>query len=103
MNTPFDRPGRQTMPPRRPDGRRPIIVMAVVAFIALFVLPWLASFATEWLWFRQVGFSTVFLTSLVWRVALFVLGGLLAYAVLGGNIRIATAHGASCRRCSFIG
>jgi uncharacterized membrane protein (UPF0182 family) len=67
--------------------------MAVVAFIALFVLPWLASFATEWLWFRQVGFSTVFLTSFVWRVALFVLGGLLAYAVLGGNIRLATAHG----------
>jgi uncharacterized membrane protein (UPF0182 family) len=67
--------------------------MGVVAFIALFALPWLANFATEWLWFRQVGFSTVLLTSLVWRVALFVLGGLLAYAVLGGNIRIATAHG----------
>jgi uncharacterized membrane protein (UPF0182 family) len=67
--------------------------MIVVAFIALFVAPWLANFATEWLWFHQVGYSTVFLTSLVWRVALFVLGALVAYAVLGGNIRIATARG----------
>ncbi len=81
------------MTPRpRPGVGRLIVAVVVVAFIVLLVVPLLATLATDWLWFRQVGFSTVFLTSLVWRVALFVSGGLVAYAVLGGNIRIATAH-----------
>jgi uncharacterized membrane protein (UPF0182 family) len=68
------------------------MAVVVVAVIALLVVPLLAMLVTDWLWFRQAGFSTVFVTSLVWRVALFVLGGLVAYAVLAGNLRIATAH-----------
>ncbi|HUX33142.1 MAG TPA: UPF0182 family protein [Gemmatimonadaceae bacterium] len=76
----------------RKDVRRLIIAVVAVTFLALFVVPWLATFATDWLWFRQVGFTTVFVTSLVWRVALFVIGGLVAYGILGGNIRLATAH-----------
>lgn len=76
----------------RQDVRRLIIAVVALTFLALFVVPWLATFATDWLWFRQVGFTTVFLTSLEWRVALFVIGGLVAYGILGGNIRLATAH-----------
>jgi uncharacterized membrane protein (UPF0182 family) len=92
MTIPFDLPGRRAIPPRRPDTGRRIIVAIVVAFLVLFAAPWVASMATDWLWFREVGFSTVFLTSLAWRTALFVLGALVAYAVLAGNIRIATAR-----------
>jgi len=76
----------------RQDVRRLIIAVVALTFLALFIVPWLATFATDWLWFRQVGFSTVFLTSLAWRVALFVIGGLVAYGILGGNIHLATAH-----------
>ncbi|HEY5218905.1 MAG TPA: UPF0182 family protein, partial [Gemmatimonadaceae bacterium] len=72
--------------------RRTIIAIFAVAVFALFVVPWLATFGTDWLWFRHVGFTTVFLTSLWWRVALFVIGGVVAYAILGGNIRLASGH-----------
>ncbi len=74
----------------RREVRRLIIAFVAVVFIALFVVPWLASFATDWLWFRQVGFTPVFMTSLIWRVVLFAAGGVVAYAILGGNIRLAT-------------
>ncbi len=67
-----------------------MIAAVALVFIALFVVPWLASFATDWLWFGQVGFTPVFITSLVWRVVLFVVGGAVAYTILGGNIRLAT-------------
>jgi uncharacterized protein len=76
----------------RRDVRRLIIAIVALTFLALFVVPWLATFATDWLWFRQVGFTTVFITSLLWRVGLFVAGGLVAYAILGGNVRIATSR-----------
>jgi uncharacterized protein len=76
----------------RREVRRLIIAFVAVAFIALFLVPWLASFATDWLWFRQVGFTPVFMASLIWRVVLFVIGGLVAYGILGGNVRLATGH-----------
>lgn len=72
--------------------RRTLIGGVGAIFIALFFVPWLANFATDWLWYRQVGFTTVFTTSLEWRVALFLIGGVVAYAILGGNVRLATGH-----------
>jgi uncharacterized protein len=80
------------MPPMRAEVRRLIIAAGALGVVVLFVVPWLATFATDWLWFRQIGFTTVYLTSLVWRVALFVVGGLVAYAILGGNVRLATGR-----------
>ena len=76
----------------RREVRRVLIAVAALIFIALFVVPWLATFATDWLWFGQVGFRPVFVTSLVWRVVLFVAGAIVAYAILGGNIRLATGR-----------
>jgi uncharacterized membrane protein (UPF0182 family) len=70
-------------------------VLAIVAgvFVALIVVPWLASFATDWLWFKEVGFQSVFATSLVWRIGLFVIGGGFAFAYIYGNVRIARGTG----------
>ncbi len=72
-----------------PGARRLIIILAAAFFVAMIVLPWLAGFATDWLWFQEIGFETVFTTSLVWRVLLFVIGGLVAFAVFYGNVRLA--------------
>jgi len=72
-----------------PGARRIIISILAAFFVALIVLPWLASFATDWLWFQEVGFQTVFTTSLVWRVMLFVIGGAIAFAIFYGNVRVA--------------
>ena len=61
--------------------------------IALIVIPWLATFATDWLWFGEIGFRSVFTTSLVWRIGLFLLGGAFTFAYFYGNVRIARGTG----------
>ena len=55
-----------------PRTRRILLGVAAAAFIALVAVPWLASFATDWLWFREIHFESVFLTSLAARGLLFV-------------------------------
>ena len=72
-----------------PGARRVVLTILGVFFVALIVLPWLATFATDWLWFQEVGFQTVFTTSLVWRILLFVIGGAFAFAFFYGNVRLA--------------
>ncbi len=79
--------------PGRPPGRtvrRPFLVIALLAFAAFIVVPWLASFATDWLWFQEIHFESVFLKSLVARATLFVATGAVAFAFLYGNARWAT-------------
>jgi uncharacterized membrane protein (UPF0182 family) len=51
------------------------------------VIPWLASFATDWLWYNEIHFQSVFLKSLVARALLFVITGVVAFAFLYGNVR----------------
>jgi uncharacterized membrane protein (UPF0182 family) len=70
-------------------------MLGIVAglFIALILVPWLASFATDWLWFKEIGFQSVFATSLIWRLGLFVIGGGFAFAYIYGNVRLARGAG----------
>ena len=67
-------------------------VVAAV-FIGLIVVPWLASFFTDWLWFKEIGFQTVFATSLIWRIVLFLVGGAFTFAYFYGNVRMARGAG----------
>ena len=62
-------------------------------FLAMIVIPWLASFATDWLWFKEIGFQSVFITSLVWRVGLFFAGAAFTFAYFYGNVRLARGAG----------
>jgi len=66
-----------------------VLWIVAAIFIALIVVPWLASFFTDWLWFKEIGFQTVFATSLIWRIGLFILGGAFTFAYFYGNVRIA--------------
>jgi len=70
-------------------------VLGIVAalFVALIVVPWLASFATDWLWFKEIGFQSVFATSLIWRIGLFLIGGVFAFGYIYGNVRFARGTG----------
>jgi uncharacterized membrane protein (UPF0182 family) len=72
-------------PPRR---RRAIALgaLAVVFFVVL-VLPSLAHFATDWLWYDEIHFQSVFRTSLIARALLFVGTALVAFAFIYGNVR----------------
>jgi uncharacterized protein len=76
-----------------PAFRRIVLWGVATLFAAFIVIPWLASFVTDWLWFKEVGFQTVFATSLIWRVVLFFVGGAFAFAYFYGNVRIARGTG----------
>jgi uncharacterized membrane protein (UPF0182 family) len=76
-----------------PSLRRIALGIIALVFVALIVVPWLASFFTDWLWFKEVGFRTVFATSLVWRIGLFFVGGAFAFVFFYGNVRIARGAG----------
>src|SRR5689334_251377 len=72
-----------------PQTRRIVVGVLAVFFVALVGVPWLAGFATDWLWFREVHFESVFLTSLAARALLFVGLGVFAFAFLYTNLRLA--------------
>src|SRR3954468_17469310 len=93
MSSPFERPTPGRLPPLPRSIRRFFIWVAAAVFAAFIVVPWLASFVTDWLWFNEVGFQTVFLRSLLWRVGLFVVGGVIAFAYFYGNVRLARGAG----------
>src|SRR5437763_373802 len=55
-----------------PRLRRIVLGALAVVFFAVIVVPWLARFATDWLWYKEIHFESVFLTSLIARAPLFV-------------------------------
>ena len=77
---------RRIGPPSGFGMRRRIIVgLALLAVLTVFVVPWLASTATDWLWFRTVHFESVFLTGLTTRLLLFLIAGIAAFGFLYSN------------------
>jgi len=72
-----------------PRTRRVVIGVLAVLFVLLIGIPWLSSFATDWLWFREVHFESVFVTSLVARSLLFVGLAAFAFAFMYVNLKLA--------------
>ncbi|MDQ6769504.1 MAG: UPF0182 family protein, partial [Gemmatimonadota bacterium] len=93
MTSPFERPAPARLPPLPRSLRRIVLWIVAGLFIALIIVPWLASFATDWLWFNEIGFQSVFVTSLVWRIGLFLTGAVFAFAFFYGNVRLARGTG----------
>src|SRR5205085_5219042 len=93
LSSPFERPAPAKLPPLPRSVRRIALWIVAILFGGMVVVPWLASFFTDWLWFKEIGFQTVFATSLVWRIALFVVGAALAFAYFYGNVRLARGAG----------
>src|SRR3954469_24856206 len=93
MSSPFERPAAATLPPLPRSLRKILILVAVLFFGGMVGIPWLASFFTDWLWFKEIGFQTVFTTSLLWRIGLFLIGGVFSFAFFYGNVRLARGAG----------
>jgi uncharacterized membrane protein (UPF0182 family) len=93
MTSPFERPGPARLPPLPRSFRRFVLGIVAALFVALIVVPWLASFATDWLWYKEIGFQSVFATSLIWRIGLFLIGGGFAFGYIYGNVRLARGTG----------
>jgi hypothetical protein len=81
-------PTINSRPSVNPRSRRILLGLVAIGFLAIIVIPWLAGFATDWLWYTEIHFESVFLRSLVARALLFVVTGLVAFAFLYGNIRL---------------
>jgi uncharacterized protein len=83
-NTPIDLRFR-----RRPISNRLrwvfLGLLAAILFDIL-VAPWLTGVSTDWLWFREVHFEPVFVTSFVAHAVLFLAGALAAFAFLYANL-----------------
>ena len=89
---PPPRPPRPGAPGGRrpgPQRRRPLVPVLVGVAALLLVGSVVSSVATEVLWFRQLGFSRVYLTQLGVRAGLFVAGGLLMAAAVVVSMALA--------------
>ncbi|MBI2408014.1 MAG: UPF0182 family protein [Gemmatimonadetes bacterium] len=73
----------------RASFSRRFLLTLVAVFVVLLAAPALSGFITDWLWFREIGFQSIFLTSLNWRGTFFGLGALVAFGALYGNLRLA--------------
>ncbi|WP_260425096.1 UPF0182 family protein [Arachnia propionica] len=69
--------------------RSPLLITGVILLAAAALLALLARFWTDFLWFRSVSATTVFLTQLSARVGLFVVFGLLFGAALYASLSVA--------------
>ncbi len=61
------------------------------AFILFALAPGITGFATDWMWFGEVGYRKVYATELLTKTLLFVVATLLAYFFILFNGRIATS------------
>ncbi len=66
--------------------RLPLLLLLILLSTAI---PALAELYTDWLWFRELGFESVFLKSLTAGSLVSVVTGLIAVALIGGNALIA--------------
>jgi uncharacterized membrane protein (UPF0182 family) len=65
------------------------ITIALIALLLFVALPSLANLYTEWLWFGEVGYQSIFLKSLTTKGLIGSVGFLIAFVVLYANLRFA--------------
>lgn len=68
---------------------RPFWIVGI-AFLVFTAIPTAVRFLTDWFWFQEVGFETVFTTQLLTKSALFIIAGLVSYLFLSFNARLAS-------------
>jgi uncharacterized membrane protein (UPF0182 family) len=91
MRSPTDLPQR---PPRRVPRARPAIIIAIVAVIVVLTsLRGIAGFWTDYLWFQNLGFATVFTGILGTKIVLALVFALIVFVVMLANLIIADQIG----------
>ncbi|GII89343.1 UPF0182 protein [Sphaerisporangium siamense] len=78
--------GRAMRLPRRPRLLIPVAITLIAIVILFFVF---AGFFTDWLWYDSVGYTSVFSTTVITQILLFVIGALIMAVIVGGNMVIA--------------
>src|SRR3954452_9523076 len=80
---------RNTPLPRMSRRGRVTIGVLIGVFLLFTLLGWGVDAWTDWLWFKEVNFTSVFSGVLVTRLVLFLAVGILVGAVVGGNLYLA--------------
>ena len=76
--------------PERPGRRaRALVITGVVLIVGFFLLTAFASIYTDRLWFKEVGFTSVFSTLLWTRIGLFLVFGSIMAGVVAVNMYLA--------------
>ena len=76
--------------------RRPRIwLVLAVAALVLIVWPTVASFYTDWLWVQELGYQTIFSTTLLAKLLLGAMTGIVAAALIWINFKVASRGSAS--------
>jgi uncharacterized protein len=87
MSELFDEDPRDTTAERPPSRRsRALVITAIVLVLAFFALTTFANFYTNVLWYRDIGFGSVYSRLLWTKVALFAIFGLLMAVVVAVNM-----------------
>jgi len=92
VRVPSDRPPReprQRGPRRIPRGRAALILAVVVIIVLLTSLRGIAGFWTDYLWFHQLGFGSVFTGILGAKIALALIFAAIVFLFLLGNLIVA--------------
>ena len=66
-----------------------VLLAVALLFVLVTVIPTFVGFLTDWFWFREIGYQSVFTTELATKIGLFVGTGLIAYLFLALNVRLA--------------
>ncbi|MHB1000207.1 MAG: UPF0182 family membrane protein [Armatimonadota bacterium] len=74
---------------RRTTNHKPWFILGAIILFFLIFGGLLASFYTDWLWFGEVGYRSVFWTKLTSRIELGLIAGLLFFIIVFANIWLA--------------
>lgn len=75
--------------PRNNITRSPLALTAIIIFVLGGILVSLSTFYADWLWFKSVGYSSVWSKTLSTKIFLFLIAGLLTSAIVTLNIWLA--------------
>jgi uncharacterized membrane protein (UPF0182 family) len=70
-------------------NRSPLIITGAIIFVIGAAFAYFGGYYVDWLWFKSVGFTSVWSTVLLTKIQLFLLVGLITSAVISSNIYIA--------------
>ena len=73
----------------RVGGRPTWLILAIATLAVLSTAGQILGFYTDWLWFREVQFTSVFVTVLQTQVLLGVVTGVAFFLILYGNVTLA--------------
>ncbi|MDQ3949700.1 MAG: UPF0182 family protein, partial [Gemmatimonadota bacterium] len=84
-------PGGRRRVPGPPDARQRarLLVGFALIFLIFALLPFASHRLADWVWYRDLGFERVFLTKIAAQWTLGIVGGLVAFAIIIGNVRAA--------------